>query len=145
MKKIIMVAVVAATVGGMFVGCSRQKTPEEVATIVLDSIFKTQDVATLRRYSDADSLKDNRDYAEMVKAMESGAAAKETKKTLSAKGATMSDLTYSFKREVDESCSAGVKWVKLSFTLLLKNEEMVTRKMSLALVEDEWRLINLDR
>lgn len=145
MKKITMMAAVAVAIGGMLVGCSKQKTPEEVATIVLDSIFKTQDVATLRRYSDADSLKDNRDYAEMVKAMESGAAAKETKKTLSAKGATMSDLTYSFKREVDESCSAGVKWVKLSFTLLLKNEEMVTRKMSLALVEDEWRLINLDR
>ena len=145
MKKITMVAAVAVAIGGMFVGCSKQKTPEEVATIVLDSIFKTQDVATLRRYSDADSLKDNRDYAEMVKAMESGAAAKETEKALSAKGATMSDLTYSFKREVDESCSAGLKWVKLSFTLLLKNEEMVTRKMSLALVEDEWRLINLDR
>ena len=145
MKKITMMAAVAVAIGGMLVGCSKQKTPEEVATIVLDSIFKTQDVATLRRYSDADSLKDNRDYAETVKAMESGAAAKETKKTLSAKGATMSDLTYSFKREVDESCSAGVKWVELSFTLLLKNEEMVTRKMSLALVEDEWRLINLDR
>lgn len=82
MKKITMMAAVAVAIGGMLVGCSKQKTPEEVATIVLDSIFKTQDVATLRRYSDADSLKDNRDYAEMVKAMESGAAAKETEKTL---------------------------------------------------------------
>lgn len=145
MNKITMVAAVAVVIGGMFVGCSRQKTPEEVATIVLDSIFKTQDVATLRRYSDADSLKDNREYAEMVKAMESGALAKEAEKTLAAKGATMSDLTYSFKREVDESCSAGLKWVKLSFTLLLKNEKIAKRKMSLALVEDEWLLINFER
>lgn len=144
MKTIIMVATVAVTIGGMFVGCSKQKTPEEVATIVLDSIFKTQDVATLRQYADADSLKDNRDYAEVVKAMESGAAAKETEKALSAKGATMSDLTYSFKREDDESCSAGLTRVKLSFTVLLKNEKMCIRKMSLAQVGDKWLLVNLE-